>query len=257
MLDEGGLVRSRPFRSPHHSISLSALLGGGSGFVRPGEVSLAHHGVLFLDELTEFRRDAVEALRQPLEDGRVVVTRVAGAVEFPAGFTLVAATNPCPCGYEGDPKRQCRCPPHRVELYRQKLSGPLLDRIDIRLVVPRLSKRELLGETAGEASSSIRTRVEEARARQRHRYAALGFPCNAMLPGPVARRQARMSSGGYDVLAAAVDALGLTGRGFDRAIKVARTIADLAGAEEIAGGHMAEALTYRMNLSEGSLARAG
>jgi len=257
MLDEGGLVRSRPFRSPHHSISLSALLGGGSGFVRPGEVSLAHHGVLFLDELTEFRRDAVEALRQPLEDGRVVVTRVAGSVEFPAGFTLVAATNPCPCGYEGDPKRQCRCPPHRVELYRQKLSGPLLDRIDIRLVVPRLSKGELLGETAGEASSPIRTRVVEARARQRHRYAALGFPCNAMLPGPEARRQARMSSGGYDVLAGAVDALGLTGRGFDRAIKVARTVADLTGAEEIAAGHMAEALTYRMSMSEGSLARAG
>jgi magnesium chelatase family protein len=199
----------------------------------------------------------VEALRQPLEDGRVVVTRVAGSVEFPAAFTLVAATNPCPCGYEGDPKRQCRCPPHRVELYRQKLSGPLLDRIDIRLVVPRLSKRELLGETAGEASLPIRTRVEEARARQRHRYAALGFPCNAMLPGPVARRRARMSSGGYDVLAGAVDVLGLTGRGFDRAIKVARTVADLGGATEIAAGHMAEALTYRMNLSEGSLARAG
>jgi magnesium chelatase family protein len=144
-----------------------------------------------------------------------------------------------------------------VELYRQKLSGPLLDRIDIRLVVPRLTKRELLGETGGEASLPIRTRVEEARARQRHRYAGLGFPCNAMLPGPVARRQARMSSGGYDVLAGAVDALGLTGRGFDRAIKVARTVADLAGAEEIAAGHMAEALTYRMNPSEGSLARAG
>jgi magnesium chelatase family protein len=256
MLD-GGLVRSRPFRSPHHSISLSALLGGGTGLVRPGEVSLAHHGVLFLDELTEFRRDAVEALRQPLEDGRVVVTRVAGSVEFPAGFTLVAATNPCPCGYEGDPKRQCRCPSHRVELYRQKLSGPLLDRIDIRLVVPRLSKRELLGETVGESSSAIRSRVEEARARQRHRYAALGFPCNAMLPGPLARRQARMSSGGHDVLSAAVDTLGLTGRGFDRAIKVARTVADLAGAEQISADHMAEALTYRMDVSEGSLARAG
>ena len=257
MLEGGGLVGARPFRSPHHSISLSALLGGGSGFVRPGEVSLAHHGVLFLDELTEFRRDAVESLRQPLEDGRVVVTRVAGSVEFPAGFTLVAATNPCPCGYEGDPKRQCRCPPHRVEMYRQKLSGPLLDRIDIRLVVPRLSKRELLGETAAEESSSIRARVEEARARQRRRYAALGFPCNAQLPGPVARRQARMSSGGHDVLAGAVDALSLTGRGFDRAIKVARTVADLAGVEEVAAGHMAEALTYRMTLSEGSLARAG
>lgn len=133
---DGGLIASRPIRSPHHSVSTAALLGGGSGYVRPGEVSLAHHGVLFLDELTEFRRDAVEALRQPLEDGRVVVTRMVGSVEFPARFTLVAAANPCPCGYEGDQRRQCRCPPHRVEAYRHKLSGPLLDRIDLRLIVP-------------------------------------------------------------------------------------------------------------------------
>jgi magnesium chelatase family protein len=252
-----GLVTERPFRSPHHSVSIPGLLGGGSGHLRPGEVSLAHHGVLFLDELTEFRRDAIEGLRQPLEDGRVVVTRAAGSVEFPARFTLVAAANPCPCGYEGDPKRRCRCLPHRVEQYRQKLSGPLLDRIDIRLIVPRLSKKELLGESAGEPSAPIRDRVEEARIRQRRRYAGLGYPCNAQLPGPIARRQARISVGAQELLARAVDSLALTGRGFDRAIKVARTIADLAGAGEVSADHVAEALVYRMNVAEESLARAG
>src|SRR5213076_1140630 len=141
-----GVLRARPFRAPHHSISLAGLLGGGAAHLRPGEVSLATHGVLFLDELTEFRRDAIEGLRQPLEDGRVVVARAIGSVEFPARFTMVGAANPCPCGYSGDPKRHCRCLPNRVELYRGKLSGPLLDRIDLRLAVPRLAKAELLGQ---------------------------------------------------------------------------------------------------------------
>ncbi len=254
---ERELVAERPFRSPHHSVSLPGLLGGGSTFLRPGEVSLAHHGVLFMDELTEFRRDAIEGLRQPLEDGRVVVTRASGSVEFPARFTLVAAANPCPCGYEGDQKRRCSCLPHRVEQYKQKLSGPLLDRIDIRLVVPRLSKRELLGENAGEASAAIRERVEAARLRQRRRYAAVGFPCNAQLPGPLARREARISPGGQELLARAVDTLALTGRGFDRAIKVARTVADLEGFDEVGPDHVAEALSYRMEATDGSLARAG
>ena len=257
LLGSAGLRSARPFRSPHHSISLAGLLGGGGSYLRPGEVSLAHHGVLFLDELTEFHRDAVEGLRQPLEDGRVVITRAAGSVEFPARFTLVAAANPCPCGYEGDPRRQCRCLPHRVQAYRHKLSGPLLDRIDIRLVVPRLSKAELLGEAAGEPSARIRERVQEARERQRRRYGPTGFPCNAQLPGPLARREARISAGARDVLARAVDSLALTGRGFDRAIKVARTIADLDGADQIAPEHVAEALSYRMSLSEESLIRAG
>jgi magnesium chelatase family protein len=257
VLSSPGLVGERPFRSPHQSVSLAGLVGGGSSLLRPGEVSLAHHGVLFLDELTEFRRDAVEGLRQALEDGRVVVTRAVGSVEFPARFTLVAAANPCPCGYTGDPRRHCPCPPNRVQLYRQKLSGPLLDRIDLRLDVPRLSKGELLGESPGESSPAVRDRVQVARERQRARYASLGVSCNGQLPGPLARRQARLSASAEVLLAKAVESLALTGRGFDRALKVARTIADLAGAEQTGADHVAEALSYRSAFDAGDLARAG
>jgi magnesium chelatase family protein len=257
LLRGGGLVRDRPFRAPHHTISLAALLGGGSAVLRPGEVSLADHGVLFLDEFTEFRRDAVEGLRQPLEDGRVVVTRVAGSAEFPARFTLVAAANPCPCGFHGDAARRCVCPDHRVDTYRSKLSGPLLDRVDIRLTVPRLTRQELLGESAGEPSEAVRDRVEDARARQRRRYGSSGFHCNAQLPGPVARREARIAAAARELLAVAVDRHGLTGRGFDRTLKVARTIADLAGASEIEPGHVVEALAYRATEPTGGLVRVG
>jgi magnesium chelatase family protein len=240
-----GLLRARPFRAPHHTVSAVGLLGGGTTHVRPGEVSLAHHGVLFLDELTEFRRDAVEGLRQPLEDGRVVITRAVGSVEFPARFTLVAAANPCPCGFDGDGLRSCVCRPDRVQLYRHKLSGPLQDRIDIRLRVPRLTKQELLGSSAGEASEAARARVEAARDRQRRRWADLGVTCNAHLSGPVARRRCELSASAGSLLTNAVDAMALTGRGVDRAVKVARTVADLAGDERIEVEHLAEALSYR------------
>ena len=193
LLSNEGILRTRPFRAPHHSISNAGLLGGGTTYLRPGEVSLATHGVLFLDELTEFRRDAIEGLRQPLEDGRVVLTRAAGSVEFPARFTLVAAANPCPCGFAGDQRRRCTCPDNRAAQYRAKVSGPLLDRIDMRLRVPRLTKHELLGGEPGEASAEIRDRVQVARDRQRVRNAPLGLTCNAHMPGPVARREVRMS----------------------------------------------------------------
>jgi magnesium chelatase family protein len=257
LLEGDGLVRDRPFRSPHHSASPAALLGGGASYLRPGEVSLAHNGVLFLDELTEFRRDALEGLRQPLEDGRVVVTRVIGSVEFPARFTLVAAANPCPCGYDGDVSRRCTCRIDRVEIYRSKLSGPLLDRVDIRLTIPRLTKQELFGQSAGEPSVAVRGRVEEARDRQRTRYATLGFHCNAQLPGPLARRHMRMAPAAEELLANAVETHSLSGRGFDRALKVARTIADLAGAERVNADHVVEALAYRTAISAEGMVRAG
>jgi magnesium chelatase family protein len=251
-----GILTHPPFRAPHHSISTAGLLGGGTGFLRPGEVSLASHGVLFLDELTEFRRDAVESLRQPLEDGRVVIARAAGSVEFPARFTLIAAANPCPCGFAGDARRVCSCDGYRAQRYRAKLSGPLLDRIDIRLTVPRLTKHELLGQGWGESSAAVRDRVQEARERQRSRYAALGVRCNSDLPGPAIRHLARLDPHAEELLSKAVDSMALTGRGFDRALKVARTIADLDGAEHVAGEHLLEALSYRA-LGEEDLARAG
>jgi magnesium chelatase family protein len=237
------LVTVRPFRAPHHSTSASGLLGGGSTVIRPGEVSLASRGVLFMDEVNEFRRDVLEGLRQPLEDGRVVIVRAAGAVEFPARFTLVAAANPCPCGFDGDPRRRCRCQPNRLELYRQRLSGPLLDRVDIRLRVPRLSRAELLGSQHGEGSSAIRERVEAARKRQRARLGGPGS--NADMSGAEARRAGGLSSEGERILGRAVERYGLTGRGFDRALKVARTIADLDGSDRIDGPHLVEALAFR------------
>jgi magnesium chelatase family protein len=257
LLTGRGLLRSRPFRAPHHSISLAGLLGGGTGHLRPGEASLAHHGVLFLDELTEFRRDALEALRQPLEDGRVVVTRAVGSVTFPARFALVAAANPCPCGFDGEPGRSCSCRTDRVDTYRQKLSGPLMDRIDIRLRVPRLTRQELLGADEAEPSAAVRERVAAARARQRARNATFGFASNARLPGPMARRVVGLDAAARRLLERAVEALALTGRGFDRAIKVARTVADLDGADLVEERHLAEALTFRDGFAGERLARAG
>jgi magnesium chelatase family protein len=253
-----GLLRDRPFRAPHHSISTAGLLGGGSTLLRPGEASLAHNGVLFMDELTEFRRDAIESLRQPLEDGRIVVARATGAVTFPARFTLVAAANPCPCGFHGDPAKRCACRADQIQRYRLKLSGPLLDRIDLRLAVPRLTKDELLGAVDGERSDVVRARVMAARERQRARTGTLGFACNAFLPGPVARRVVRLADDAGSVLAQAVERMALTGRGFDRVLKVARTVADLEGVDEVRAPHVVEALSYRAAFDDGEgLARAG
>lgn len=257
VLTGGGLVSARPFRAPHHSISLQGLLGGGSGFVRPGEACLAHQGVLFLDEVTEFRRDALEGLRQPLEEGRVVVARASGAVEFPARFMLVAASNPCPCGFLGDARRACRCQPARLLAYRQRLSGPLLDRVDLQLSVPRLSRAELLASGSGEPSARIGERVREARERQRARLAGTPWTCNAQVDGPTARRLARLTDAARDLLASAVEGLLLSGRGFDRTLKVARTVADLAGSERVDAPHVAEALSYRRGGVPGEVAQVG
>jgi magnesium chelatase family protein len=238
-----GLVAQRPFRAPHHSITPAGLLGGGTP-LRPGESSLAHHGVLFLDEVNEFRRDALEGLRQPLEDGRVLIARAARTVEFPARFTLVAAANPCPCGFEGDHRRGCRCKPHVLHAYRHRLSGPLLDRIDLRLRVPRLTRSELMGSEGGEASTVVRERVAAARARQ---LARLGTRArsNAEMSGAQARGVAALTRSAERELGRAVDRYALTGRGFDRVLKVSRTIADLAGSAGVEADHVLEALTFR------------
>ena len=257
LLEGTGLVATRPFRAPHHSISIAGMLGGGSSYLRPGEVSLAHHGVLFLDEVTEFRRDALEGLRQPLEDGRVVVTRASGTVEFPARFTLVAAANPCPCGFAGDQRRVCRCLPHRAEAYRSRLSGPLLDRIDIHLPVPRLTRTELLGAGVGEASAAVRERVEAARERQRRRLLDTPWTSNAAVPGALARKVAELTAEAGSLLAVAVDTYALSGRAFDRVLKVARTAADLADEDTVAAEHVAEALGYRALWRHDDVAAAG
>ena len=245
-----GMVGTRPFRSPHHTVSPAGLLGGGTGAIRPGEVSLAHHGVLFMDEVTEFRRDALEGLRQPMEDGRVVVVRASGAVDFPARFTLVAAANPCPCGFEGDARRMCRCSPHRLDAYRQRLSGPLLDRIDIRLRVPRLSRSELFDAQPAEGSEAIRDRVGLARDRQRRRLEGQGILCNAHMPGAVAREAARLTMEGERILARAVERYALSGRAFDRILKVGRTVADLEGADRVSDEQVLEALRFRGEASQ-------
>jgi magnesium chelatase family protein len=240
-----GLLATRPFRAPHHTVSTAALVGGGSA-PRPGEASLAHHGVLFLDELLEFPRSVLDALRQPLEDGRIVIARAAAAVAFPARFTLIGATNPCPCGHAGDPRRACTCSASEVARYRQRLSGPLADRIDLHVSVAPLPVRELADVAPAEPSAAIRTRVECARARQRRRYAALhAVACNAQAPARWLDRHGQVAREGRELLAAAADRLGLSARGYHRVLKVARTIADLAGDEVVPVAAVAEALRYR------------
>ncbi|HAZ30476.1 TPA: magnesium chelatase [Candidatus Acetothermia bacterium] len=238
------LLRRRPFRSPHHTVSYAGMVGGGHGIPSPGEITLAHNGVLFLDELPEFDRKVLEALRQPLEDRRITVVRAGTAVTFPASFMLVGAMNPCPCGHLGDPLRPCRCRPHEVVGYRKRLSGPFLDRVDLFVQVPRLTREELLGEGGGEPSGAVRRRVAAAREAQQSRFTG-PTRTNAEIGPREVRRTCRIGPEAKALLGRAVDHFALTGRGYVRTLKVALTIADLAGAATIGPEHLAEALQYR------------
>ena len=236
------LVATRPFRAPHHTVSDAGLIGGGA-YPRPGEVSLSHHGVLFLDELPEFRRNVVEALRQPLEDHAVTITRAQIAIAYPADFTLVAAMNPCPCGYLSDSRRTCTCSPAAIRRYRARVSGPLLDRIDIHIEVPALAYDDLANKQSGEDSAHIRQRVNAARQRQLDRFAGELF-CNAQMNTRHIRHHCSLDAAGQALLEKAMARLGLSARAYDRILKVARTIADLADAP-IQSQHLAEAIQYR------------
>lgn len=258
--DRGSLVHSRPFRSPHHSASGAALVGGGS-YPRPGEISLAHCGVLFLDELTEFKRDVLEFLRQPLEEGKVTISCARQTVQFPAQFTLVASTNPCPCGYYGDTVQPCTCSPRQRESYWAKLSGPLMDRIDLQVAVNRLKPEEIMGQTGGEGSAAVRERVQRARDRAQERFSrgldGAGIAhgngngpdkppqCNADLKSVHLARWCALDDATRSLLETAIRRLGLSARGTDRILKVARTIADLAGDDALQLPHVAEAIQYR------------
>jgi len=246
MLPKGqALINRRPFRSPHHGASSASIIGGGVN-PRPGEISLACHGVLFLDEMAEFSRDVLEALRQPLEDRVVTVSRVSGRVDFPASFQLVGAMNPCPCGYHGDSLKKCTCTPHIRQRYFQRISGPLLDRIDIQIEVPRVKYKDISGVSPDEESSeSIRERVKAARAIQSGRFSGRAYLTNAQMSRTDLVKFCRPDEAGEQLLAQAFRSLGMSGRGHDRILKIARTIADLAGAEQIAMDHIAEAIQYR------------
>ena len=241
-----GLITERPFRSPHHTISDAGLIGGGA-LPRPGEVSLAHHGVLFLDELPEFDRSVLEVLRQPLEDQKVTISRAAMSLTFPASFMLAAAMNPCPCGFFNDPTRECRCTPLQIQRYVGRISGPLLDRIDIHVDVPAVRFKELTdrGAHEGEGSSEIRLRVTRAREVQCERFRGSGIFSNAQMPSRLIRRHCRLDTEGERLLESAMTRQGLSARAYDRILKVSRTIADLDSLEEIRPAHVAEAVGYR------------
>ena len=240
----GGLLRMRPYRAPHHTISDVGLMGGGSN-ITPGEISLAHNGVLFLDELPEFSRRTLETLRQPLESGVVTISRASGSMDFPCAFMLVAAMNPCPCGYLGDPRHTCRCNHAAIERYRRKISGPLLDRFDMIIEVPPVEPADLLSKPDGESSATIRVRVEAARRRQQQRFAETGVSSNARLSGKQLRRLCPLSPSQQNILLGAVEQFSLSARAFDRILRVARTIADLSGHSVPTDNDLFEAIQFR------------
>ena len=238
------LVKRRPFRSPHHTISNAGLAGGGVN-PKPGEISLAHKGVLFLDELPEFRRDTLDMMRQPLEDKLVTISRVSGSVTYPSEFMLVCAMNPCKCGWRGDPSNRCTCSEHAVEAYRSRISGPLLDRIDIIVEVPAVHFEDLRKRAESEPSSEIKKRVNEARKVQHMRFGEDSGMCNATMDQEALRNFCCLDEECASMMKDAFEVMGLTARSYDRILKVARTIADISGSENIQPMHIAEAIQYR------------
>lgn len=238
------LVIIRPFRSPHHTISDAGLIGGGN-IPRPGEVSLSHNGVLFLDELPEFRRNVLEVMRQPLEDGYVTISRAAASLTYPANFMLVAAMNPCPCGFFSDPNRECKCSPKQIQTYVSRISGPLLDRIDIQVEVPAVKYAELSAEVTGEQSTVVRERVEAARRVQHQRFEGTTIHANANMESKQIREYCKIETQAQDLLRVAINQLGLSARAYDRILKVSRTIADLDDSPSIEAVHVSEAIQYR------------
>jgi magnesium chelatase family protein len=239
------LLATRPYRSPHHTISSAGLIGGGK-IPKPGEVSLAHHGVLFLDELPEYRRDVLEVMRQPMEDAQVTIARAMISTTYPSRFMLVAAMNPCPCGFYGDSKNECTCSLMAIQRYRSRVSGPLLDRIDLHIEVPAVKFEDLAGLSGGESSEIVRRRVQKAREVQLSRFKGLdGIFANAHMTSSDLQKYCQLNEEGMNLLRSAIDRLGLSARAYDRILKVGRTIADLEGAEEILSAHVAEAIQYR------------
>jgi magnesium chelatase family protein len=240
------LVTTRPFRAPHHTISNAALVGGGVSAIRPGEISLAHHGVLFLDELPEFARNVLEVLRQPLEEKKIIISRTKMTVEYPANFMMVCSMNPCPCGNFGDPNKECTCTPQQIQRYSGRISGPLLDRIDIHVEVPAVKYQELSSERTGETSAEVRQRVLNSRAIQADRFKDdPGIFKNADMSSKALRKYCKLDDQSQQLLKMAVTKLGFSARAYDRIIKLGRTIADLDGSAEIRSEHISEAIQYR------------
>jgi len=244
LYSEDGIVKKRPFRNLHHTISDVALAGGGT-IPKPGEISLAHYGVLFLDELPEFRRNCLETLRQPLEDGFIRISRINKSLVYPSSFMLVCAMNPCPCGYYTNPEKPCRCSPNKVESYKRKISGPLLDRIDIHISMPPIRYKELTDKTQGESSAEIKKRVEEARSTQLERFKDAGIFYNGQMDTSLVKKYCLLDDTSQDIIRMAMTEMKLSARAYDKILKVSRTIADLAGEETIKPEHVLEAVQYR------------